>query len=65
MNKLLHEKRIKLGTMNDEEIMREVENFRKRFHQFFKISRLDWMTTTLLDRDKLRAYKNLHVRPAA
>jgi hypothetical protein len=62
-NKLLHEKRIKLAFQTDEEINREVDSFRKRFYQYFKVRRLDWMTTTLCDRDKLRAYKNMHVRP--
>lgn len=63
MNKLLHCIRLKLAGKSDVEIYNEIEAIRKRFTQFFKVKRLDWMITSLSDRDKLRAYTNLHVQP--
>lgn len=64
-NKLLHEIRLKLAGRSDAEIYADIESFRKRFVQFFKVKRLDWMVASLSDKDKLRAYTNLHVQPKA
>ena len=55
----LHEKRTKLGTMSDVEIITSIEDFKKRFNLYFKFKKLDWIVTTLGDREKLRYYSNL------
>ena len=55
----LHEKRTKLGSMSDVEIITSIEDFKKRFNLYFKIKKLDWIVTTLADREKLRYYTNL------
>ncbi len=59
IDRFLHEKRTKLGTMNDVEIITSIEDFKKRFNIYFKIKKLDWIVTTLGDREKLRYYTNL------
>jgi hypothetical protein len=62
-NKLLHQMRLKLAGRNENEIFSDIEAFRKRFGTYFKVGRLDSMVASLSDRDKLRAYTNLHMQP--
>lgn len=60
MEKFIKKYRFKLSLMNDVEIIKCLDELKKRFGDHFKIKRLDWLITTLNDRDKLRAYINIH-----
>lgn len=64
-NAFMHAFRVKLATRSESEIIADIESFRKRFKQYFRIARLDSMVASLSDRDKLRAYTNLHMQPTA
>lgn len=54
INKFLHEKRIILGGLSDQETDKAIEEFKKRFHQHFRHKKLDFILTSLNDKEKMR-----------
>jgi len=59
IGKFLHAMRLKLASMSDAEIITTIEEFKRKFTQYFKVKKLDWMATTLNDKEKLRYYYTL------
>lgn len=51
---------MKLGALGELEIIHAIDDFRKRFKEHFRVKKLDWISTTLSDREKLRYYLNLN-----